>query len=279
MDISSIFYAALGGGGGAGLGVGLFYLFQTIRSKNIADKDGTSSSLRGGLAGGLAVAGGLLCSSLYKNMTLPRVIPFDDSQIITDVPVFGIIKKQSPDDYEKIIFPIDRATRNGGATQADLDEGRVIYFKLIAEKTQFASGASLRLVDGIAKAQYEILREKAPRICTLMLNSEPFPALEQYFSAKEIQAEQDVMVNLFVADPRDPNFVPDTERGRAIVEETFLQTMQDMGITNLRPDTSETAGNEAAHKKICDLGIAYLEDKQALEDDDFIHVAEYLRNP
>lgn len=288
MDISAIIYAALGGGGGALLGKLLYSWFHDRRQERARRPDGpkvdgeTGEGLRagigGGLIGGLAVAGTLASGALYKNMIFPRLLPLDDSEVIAATPIFGVIKEQSPEDYAQILYPLDRAVRQGGATQRDLDEMRAVYFKLVAVKTAAASGESLRRVELHAQSQYKTYREKAPRICTLMLNGEPFPAVDGYFSAEEVAAEQKVMVNLFKAKPRDPEFTPDLERGKTLFEAAFVLPMTEMGLTDLRPDMTETAGNEADHVKICDLAIAFLENKVALDDQDILHLTAYLQS-
>lgn len=278
MDISAIIYAGIGGGGGAALGVFLFWFIQKMRGENPDSKTGSASGVRGGLVGGLAVAGGLLMGRLYDNMVLPRIVPMDDSGVLKDLPVMAVIKEQNPEAYAKILYPADRADRNGNVTQKDLDELRATYFKLIEEKTKVANGSTLKSLVEISKYQNQILREKQPRVCTLIMNGEPFPALEQYFTEEEKNAEQKVMVKLFTEEPRSSQFVPDLQRGKALFETALLKPMKEMGISNLRPDPSENAGNEEAHRKICDLAVAYTENQQSLSDEDIINLTEYLRS-
>lgn len=276
MDISAILYSAIGGGGGAALGSALAFLILKTQGKTGEAK--TSSGVRGGVAAACAAAGVVALSAMYKNMTLPRIIPMDDSEMIAATPIYGVIKEQSPEDYKKILFPADRAVRNGQVKQADLDEMRVTYMKLIGDKMRVASGDSLRQLERNSQSQFEIYRAKNPRICTLLLHGESFPAVEEYFSPAEIKQEQNVMVNLFTADPRMPDFVADLDKGKDLFQGAFLPLMKVMGIEDLRPDPSESAGNEAAHKEICDLAIAFSKDKQALYDDDLMHMTAYLQS-
>jgi len=276
MDISSIFYSAIGGGGGAVFGMLLFSLFQKMRGKDVASKDGVSAGFKGGLVGGLAVAGGLFISSMYKNMTLPRIVPMDDTEIAQSLPVMAFINAENPEAYKKILFPVDRAVRNGGVNQADLDEMRAVLFQLIEEKTEVASGKTLKSAENSSLLQLKILREKAPRICTLMFNGEPFPAIDGFLTEAEIKVEQDVMVKFFTAEPRRPDFVPSLERGKVVLDEALLTPLEDMGILDIRPDVSEVAGNEAEHRKICDLAIAFSKNKLAMDDDDIMNLTAYL---
>jgi hypothetical protein len=276
MDISAIIYAAIGGGGGAALGVLLFSLFRKIRREDASNQSDMKSGVRGGLVGGLAVAGGIVMGALYDNMVLPRIVPLDDSDMIAEMPIFGVIKEQSPGAYSQILVPIDRAVRNGGVQQEDLNETRKVYFSLMEEKMQIASGEALRSLEEISEYQNKVLKEKEPRICTLILNGEPYPAIDQYFSEEDQKAEQTVMVNLFANEPRDPEFVTDLERGKMLAEKALLKPMKTMGITDIRPDPSPDAGNDAAHRKICDLAIAFAKNKQAYSDEDIMNVQAYL---
>lgn len=278
MDISAIIYAAIGGGGGAVFGVLVFSLFRKMRGEDVSRLTGTASGVGGGLIGGLAVAGGIGMGALYNNMILPRIVPLDDSDMIAETPIFGVIKEQSPEVYAQILFPIDRAVRNGGVKQEDLNEGRKIYFSLIEEKMQIASGEALRSLEEVSEYQNKVLKEKEPRICTLILNGEPYPAIDQYFSKEDQKAEQTVMVNFFTNEPRDPEFVTDLQRGKMLSEKALLEPMKEMGITDIRPDPSPGAGNDVAHRKICDLAIAFAKNKQGYSDEDIMNVQAYLKS-
>ena len=94
-DVSAIIYSAIGGGGGALIGVLLFFLFQKMRRKDVASEDRVSTGVKGGLVGGLAVAGGLFVGAVYKNMTLPRIFPMDDTEIAQSLPVLVFIKTET----------------------------------------------------------------------------------------------------------------------------------------------------------------------------------------
>ena len=278
MDISAIIYSAVGGGGGALLGSLLSMFVLKFSDSTAEDSKAIASASRSALAVIFGAIGVFVLGSLYKNMTLPRIAPLDDSEFIAATPIYAVIKEQSPAEYQQILKPADRAERNGTVTQADLNEMRAVYFELVAEKMLTASGSSLRAINKVSQNQHEIFREKSPRICTLFLNGEPFPALEDYFSPTEMKAEQDAMVLLFTAPPRRPNSAPDLEKGKVLFESALLTPMQELGIKDIRPDVSETAGNESDHSKICDLAIAYSKNKQALDDDDIIDLTAYLES-
>lgn len=279
MDISAIIYAVIGGGGGAAFGVLLFTVFQKMRGEDPNGKTSPASGVRGGLVGGLAVAGGLGVGALYDNMTLPRIIPMDDRALIAEVPIYGVIKKENPEAYKQLIFPIDKAVRQGGETsQKNLNETRAIMFKLLDEKIQQASGDTLRIQERITKTQYQTYRDKDPKICTLLVNDEPFPNVVDYFSASERELEQEAMVAIFTNPPRDPGFIADIEEGESIFQDIFLTKMAEMEIETLRPKISETVENRLEHEKICELMIAYSTDRVKLNDDELMNLDAYLHS-
>lgn len=277
MDISAIIYAAIGGGGGAAFGILLFSVFQKMRGEDLNSKTGPTSGVRGGLVGGLAVAGGLGVGALYDNMTLPRIIPMDDSALIAEVPIYGVIKKENPDAYRQLIVPIDKAVRQGGETsQENLNETRAIMFKLLDEKIQQASGDTLRIQERITTTQYQTYRDKDPKICTLLVNDEPFPNVMDYFSDSEREQEQEAMMAIFTNPPRDPDFIADLEKGESIFQDILLTNMADMEIETLRPEISEAVDNRLEHEKICELMIAYSAERVKLNDDELMNLDAFL---
>lgn len=276
MDFSAIIYAAIGGGGGAAFGVLLFYFFQKMRGEDPNSKTGPASGVRGGLVGGLAVAGGIGFGALYDNMVLPRIVPLDDSALIAELPVYGVIKKENPEAYKQLIVPIDKAARNGETNQDSLNQTRAILFDLMDEKIKQASGDTLRTQERITISQYETYKSKNPRICTLLVNDEPFPNVTDYFSEAERKLEQEAMLAIFTNEPRNPGFVADLEKGESIFQKLLLEKMAEMEIETIRPEMSETINNRSEHVKICELMIAYSSDRMKLSDDDLMNLDAYL---
>ena len=282
MDWSSVFYAALGGGGGALLGNILAIFIQKLRSKSTTvDKNDTlGAGIRGGFAGGLAVLGMTVLPSLYKNMTLPRIIPFDFSDIEEDVPIYGIIKEQSPKDYDRLIAPVDEAIRNNNFTQNNLDEMRVVLFKLMAEKMNFASADTLREMEKQSIRQQQIYKEKKPTICTLTINGEPFPPLTDILSDDDVLREQKLMVKLFTDPPRDSKIVPNLDQGKETFDEIISSSLNELNITNLQPEISEDLANDpqniSEHQKICDFAVLVSTKKIGLSNPDLINFQYYL---
>lgn len=281
MDFSAIIYAAIGAGLGAGLGSLLTSLLFKSKEEAAqpAGQTKKSSGTRGGLTGGLAVLGMLAVQTLYKNMTLPRIFPMDDSEILDTLPIYQVIKDQSPDDYDRLLGSVDRAVRNGKIDQSTLNDMRVVFYDLTAEKTSNASANVLRFFEGVAQSQYEVYRDKKPEICTLLLNDEPYPDVSSFLTQVEIDQEQDAMVKLFTEPPRDESFSPDLAQGEELIENIFLGLMADIGVKNLRPEILDTPENKLEHERMCDLAIAFSEKKKALNDEELLNVISYLNAP
>ena len=277
MDWSAIIYAAIGGGGGSLLGTALGLGIQKMIGKpaKAVTEGKTKSGAVAGLGGGLAVVGMLMLPALYKNMTLPRLIPIDQNEIFEAAPIYGVIKEQSPEDFGRLLLPIDRADRNGEITQGVLDEMRVVLFRLIAEKRANASAKTLRAMEKVTQSQALVLKEKKPSICTLMINGESYPSTVDYVGEAEVKLEQDVMEQLFTNPPRDVDFVADIKRGESLTSSIASAAVQETGVDNLRPEITETGENENAHRKICDFLILYSSKKTELNDEELLDAIAY----
>lgn len=277
MDWSAIIYAAIGGGGGSLLGTALGLGIQKMMGKSAkSETDGKSrSGVVAGLGGGLAVVGMMTVPALYKNMTFPRLVPIDQNEIFEGAPIYEVIKEQSPEDFERLLLPIDRAARNGEITQGVLDEMRVVLFRLIAEKRAKASAKTLRALEEVTQSQALVLKAKKPSICTLMINGESYPAVADYFDEAEVQLEQDVMEQLFTNPPRDVDFVADIKRGESLMSSIASATVKETGVDNLRPGITKTGENEDAHRKICDFLILYSSKKTELNDEELLDAIAY----
>ena len=279
MDITAIIYAAIGGGGGALLGRACASFFSKPNDNSDAEK--TAKNVAGvgaGLAGGLTVAGALILPMLYRNMVLPRIVPLDETEFLESLPVYKVIKEQSPEDYKRMTVPLDRISRRGSATQEDLNKMRDVLFELIAEKQATANAAILQDKNGVLRLQYIDFKEKEPKLCTLTINGEPFPAVSNIMSEDIAKLEQEVMVKLFTEAPRDPNFVPDLERGKEVFDKIAAEAVAASGVNNLRPEILETAANRVKHQNVCDFGKSFVTKQMALEDADLFNVTAYMES-
>jgi len=277
LDLTAIIYAAIGGGVGgllARLCVSLF-----LKSTGDSDPEKTAkkgAGLGGGLAGGLVVAGALILPALYKNMVLPRIIPLDETEFLEGDPIYKVIKEQSPEDYKRMIVPLDRASRNGNATQEDLDNIRVVLFELMAEKMIAANANILRDVNDVSILQAEIYKEKQPSICTLTFNGEPYPDVSDILNEDVSKLEQGVMMKLFTEPPRDSNFVPDLERGEKLITNIAIELAEQTGLNNIRPPIIDTLENRLEHQKVCEFSILFSKKQNQLSDEDLFSVKAYL---
>lgn len=278
MDWSSIVYVAIGAGGGAALGVLLSALVQKLRGKSgaIDKNDKAGVGLRSALVAGMIVLGSNVLSMYYKNMTLPRIIPMDDSEIIESLPIYGIIKEQSPKDYKRLIEVVDKDDRNNRVTPETIHKIRQILFRLIAERTREASADNIRRLEKVTIRQFTTYKKEKPSICTLIVNNEPFPDLTDLLSEEDKKTEQDIAVKLFTDAPRDPEFVTDLGEGKRIFEAMLPQLISDSGITNMRPDITDKGQNISEHEALCDLLISLSKKKLELSDNDLINVSDYL---
>jgi len=289
MDFTAIIYAAIGGGAGAGLGHALAGMFSKSKSKtetdeikageaNFSEVKKSRSGIGSGLAGGLAVAGMLGLPALYKNMTLPRIVPLDETEFLESEPIYKLIKEQSPEDYKRFLGPLDRATRNGNVTQKDLDEIRVVLFEQIKEKTALANAEVLRDLNNVSVLQSEIYNEKEPSICTLIFNGEPYPDVSDILTEDVAEKERVAMVSLFTEAPRDSTIVVDLERGEQLLTEIAANIITELGISNVRPEITNTAENRVEHQKICEFNALFIQKQHALLDQDLYNVQAYLNS-
>ncbi len=280
MDWNSVIYSGIGGGIGAALGITIAAFIIKFLNRDPEDnEDKTASGIKGGLAALGVVAGLNVMTGLYKNMTLPRMLPLDRAELYESFPVAEIIADENPDAFARMLYPVDRATRNGSLEQKYLNEMREVYFELIGEKMAVASAASLREVEKIKQRQYPIYRAKKPEICTLMLNGEPFPDVSKIIGEEEAKFEMKTMAMLFRNPARHKDFVVDLSHGETLFNDLILEAVSDAGVSNIRPEIMANGENNAEHKKICDLGSHLSETMLKLSNEDFLQAYAYLISP
>lgn len=280
MDWNSVIYSAIGGGGGALLGATIAALVIKLLKKDPEDsEDKTASAIKGGLAALGVIAGLNVMTGLYKNMTLPRIIPLDTTDLYESFPVAEVIEKESPEAFKRMVYPIDRATRNGSLKQQDLNEMREVYFELMGQKMAMASADSLRELENVKLRQYPIFRDKKPEVCTLMLNGEPYPDVSKIIGEEEGELEMQTMANLFKNPPRPEDFVVDMAIGEKLFTDLIVEAAADVDLNNVRPEITGDGANRAEHQKVCDLSARLSKSLMALEDDDYLHAYSYLLSP
>jgi len=135
MDWSLIIYSALGAAGGGALGTAIAALVQKLHGNyehsDEPEKADVKIKRRAGgrsvLAAILAVVGYSAVPIYYKNMTLPRILPFELSATKEEAGMYNLIKEHSPEDYKRLINNIDKAARNKNIDQATLNKAREIF--------------------------------------------------------------------------------------------------------------------------------------------------------
>lgn len=277
MDWSSVIYSAIGGGGGAALGVLIAAITIKLLNKNPKDpEDKTAAGIRGGLAALGAIIGINVVPPLYKNMTLPRIIPLDYTEVFEQMPILKIIAEQSPADFKKLTRGMDRASRNKNVTQEDLNDIREVLFELMDQKVKTASADTIRSMQSISNSQYKVYRDARPEICTLIFHAKPYPDVTYLFSEEDNKTELEGMVELFSGTRRDSNFVPDLSKGETLFMETVLESIETLGVTNIQPDIIDGNPNEDEHKLICDLQVDIFTKVNDMNDEDLMHVYDFV---
>ena len=269
MDISSIIYAALGGGLGAGLGSLIGYVLgRSQKSKSI---------LVSGFAAGLAVLGFTVSGALYKNMTLPRIIPMDANELDASVSYLKYIRKENPQAYAEMIRPIDKAVRNNTTSQEMFDEFRATLTRVLTEKKREASAETLRGEFDVAIELYVLLKEDAPIVCTQKLHGRPFQDMSELLSDDYTEKEQRALSAFFTSPPRDRNFNVDLKQGETLFNSLLQDSLTSLEILDADPSVSvSSVENLALHKKICDFHIKFNSDLMALDDTSLINTTQFI---
>lgn len=181
MDVSAIIYAALGGGIGGALG--------PLIGRLINNKDAKKGTVT--VISAVFIAIGYQGTTLlYKNMTLPRIVPLDTSGVLKTVPALKYVQSESPKLYAKLIHPIDKAVRNNETTQETLNDFRLNFEIALSEKRKNASAKTLRTDNDMAFELYGILKVEAPVVCTQKLHGRPFQMLTEFLSKDYLEREQ-----------------------------------------------------------------------------------------
>jgi len=269
MDISAIIYAAIGGALGGGLGTTLGRLFD--KSKEF------KSLVTVGLTAGVVVLGDTCTNILYKNMTLPRIIPLETADLVEGLPVLKYIREQNLTVFNELIYPIDKAVRNNGLTQETLNSFRKTLKEVLDEKKREASAKALRGEYEVAIDLYEQMKEKAPVVCTQKFHGRPFQNLSPLLSAEYLEKEQRAMSNYFILPNRPVDFQVNLKTGEDTFNELVQKAIVDLEIANTNPSDDDLSENTVAeHRKICDFHIMLNKKILMLDDTTIINTQLYL---
>jgi len=278
MDWNLIIYTAIGASLGAVVGRFLSKFVLRTRQGDSENNPSDRKTPKTVLTVVLVILGINAVPAFYKNMTFPRIVPLDTADISAELPVLAIIEKESPEIFSEMIRPLDKGARNNDISQDILNEFRAKYDIAIAEKTQHASAETLKKIEPVSILQHEILKEKAPRICTQITNGIPYPALDSILGTEFSTREQASLVLLFTEPKRSSEFAPDIEKGKEIFGEFVKTFFKDNAISTINPEISDTIENEGEHIKVCDFAIAFSKMKLALSDDNYLNVTEFLNS-
>ncbi len=265
MDYSAIIYAALGGGIGGGIASFMVRLSKT---------EGAKKGVVGGLSVIFVIIGYTVSGLLYKNMKLPRILPLDTTEMVRGLPALEFIQTQNPDVFKQLIYPVDKAMRNKKVTQDTLNEFRKTYSNLLESKKKTASIETLKTEHEVSIKLFQILKDKAPVICTKKLHGRPFKDISGLVTQEYITQEQKVMASFFTAKNRDVKLVADKEAGKVLLTEMTQKIITALGITNLDPPPE----SEIANKKVCDFHIMLNSEIKELDNKDFIDVYGFMNS-
>lgn len=278
MDWNLIIYSALGGGLGAIIGSFLSKAFGASKSHESpkANSEENPKKNRTLLTVIFVIAGLNILPFLYRSGTLPQFIPLNMEALHKELPVLAEIQREDLESYERMIEPLKSSARRGTPNQQELDSFRKVYHEVIAEKSKFASETTLKGMQELSIEQFEILKQKAPRICTLVANNLPYPTLEEYLGKDFAKREQTALMKLFSEKPRDPAFVADLDNGEKIFNDFAVKIIGELLITSLNPDTSPQIENLDEHEKVCDFSIAYSTLMMSLDTKEFYDVDAFM---
>jgi len=265
MDISSIIYAAIGGAVGGSAGALLSRFIGSIKE---------NKALRAGITALCVVGCYTLATSLYKNMYLPRIGSSALAEIDEAIPYLSHIREQSPQVYAEMIQPIDRMTRNKQLTQEGLNEFRSKLQEVVAFKKKTASAETLKYENTISIELFNILKEKAPHVCTQKFYGQPYERLDKILDDDYGDKETLGFSKYFTDPPRDTAFEANLAEGETLFNDIIQDSIQELGITELEPSIDDVDGN----KKICDLQITINTETNALSDTQFLNIMSYINS-
>jgi len=273
MDWSSIIYTAIGaGGGGALFALIVMFAIKIFGRKSDDSENNSLKTVKGWITAAGAAIGVVVVPALYKNMTLPRIIPLGDAYLINEIPMLEYIKDGDPDGYEVLKAKLDKAMRSGGSDLEALADFRADLQAVILEKQQIAGPKPFRAEYEVSSELFQHLKEKAPVVCTQKLYDLPHPLLSSYLPEAYVAREQKAMALYFTEPPRDPDLNIDMEAAERWVRETVTDIVSTYGIEDMEPEPDDLEGN----RKICDFQTSLNQRLAALDDDTLLNHSVYL---
>jgi len=274
MDFNAIIYAAIGGGGGAALGV----FIATLVGRKASEKT-RKSVIVPAFTAGLAVLGMNLIPAMYKNMTLPRIIPLNLISGLNNKPdqqrMLVAMKKHEPQYYQKLITVVDKPARNNGSFEEVYNIGAQIGSEMAKDKMKYADAKIIRRSLIIAQDTYAEFKTKAPRQCVNLFYGRPLTIKEDTKSKKLIRDELSLST-LLIELPRTADIGFDAKSAKLTMENLGVQ-MAEYTTDSDEMDPKKSASLDA-HKRMCDIGVFTMSEFIKLEDEKLINVMRYIIN-
>ncbi len=260
MDISLIIYTGLG----AGIGSLIASLLNRLHTSE-AEKPRLYNSI-------FIVAGLTILPLLYRNMYLPRIVPMGTSDFGESAVFYQSLQKHDPQAYKKVLKPLDRLARKGDLSAASLQDTRIAIDEILAAKRKNANLNELRKETELTIWLFNILKDKAPKVCVQRVHARPFQNLSELLPVDYKKQEKDIMVALIENPNRPDNIVLDSENGSKLFTNFVQSSMSDLGVENLDPPENDAS----AQKDICELLILVHEKILNSSDQDIYDIYAHL---
>lgn len=260
MDISLIIYTGLG----AGIGSLIASLLNRLHTSE-AEKPRLYNAI-------FIVAGLTILPLLYRNMYLPRIVPMGTSDFGESAVFYQSLQKHDPQAYKKVLKPLDRLARKGDLSAASLQDTRMAIEEILAAKRKNANLNELRKETALAIRLFNILKDKAPKVCVQRVHGRPFQALSELLPEDYKKQEKDMMVALIENPNRPENIILDSENGSNLFVKFIQSSMSDLGVENLNPPENDVSAQE----NICELLVLVHEKMLNSSDQDIYDIYAHL---
>lgn len=262
MDFNTILYGAIGGAFGGALGA----LLKLAINNNRDDASENTSRIVRTIPLAIMI---ILLPGLYKNMTLPRIIPLSLEQLSGNNPqtleVYTTLKEREPEYYAKLVKAIDGPMRNGATYQEAYNIGSKIGSEIAAKKLPHAGANIIRYTTITSKKTFEEFKTAAPKQCVNLFYERPLDIKEDTKSKSLKDRELQVFLMLIdVSTNSDATF----DEKNAITIQTALgaKLTKQLG-ENDNMDPSEDKSIEI-HKRMCEIGAMTMGLILELNDED-----------
>ena len=274
MDLNIVIYTVIGAGLGGMLG--------NFTAKLVARKSKNSESDARKVANKPYVMAPILIGTfllplLYKNMTLPRIIPLNLISVLSDEPemqkMLIAMKEYEPKYYKKLVAGLDKPARNNASFEEGYKIGEQVGSQIAKDKMKYADAKVLRLGLEVAQDTFAELKTKAPRQCVNLFYERPLAIKEDTKSKKLVRAEVRLSV-LLIKLPRTADTSFNSEDATITMEAIGTQLM-DYTTDSDDMDPKKNAALDV-HKRMCDIGAFTMGAFLKLNDDQLVNVMRQI---